>query len=184
MESRALILARWHAGRVWRRLGWDLAAGLLVALLALVLAWKSWLLAEDTRSLRAMREQLDSRARPLAADAGATETARQLEAFYARLPAQDEIATRVKALLALAGKSGVQLAHGEYHPVVDSAARLIRYQMIFPVRGEASRVQGFVLDALNGEPALVLDGISFRRDSVQSGEVETRLRLTLLARLP
>ncbi len=184
MESRALSLIRWYAGFAWRRLGWDLSAALICGVIAAVMVWQAWQSRDASRTLRTSLASIGGRAVSVPTQSGIQQITRGLEAFYANLPEQSEMASKVKRLFILAEKNGIQLSQGDYRPVPNPSAQVMRYQVTFPVRGEAKHIQGFILDALNDEPALGLEGMAFRRASATSGDTETRLRFYLLVRLP
>lgn len=182
MASGSLTLLRWHVAYGWRRLGWELAAvgGLLLA--GGLLLWQSRLLEREARTLRAQAEEQAHKPQPVLPAGDPFETQRRLEAFYAQLPGNDELAAGVKRIFLMAEKNRVRLAQGEYRPVQDAAAGLIRYQIVLPVKGEAAMLNGFMLDALAELPSLGLEGVAFKRETPAAGEIEARFRFFLLAR--
>lgn len=182
MASGSLTLLRWHVACGWRRLGWELAAvgGLLLA--SGLLFWQGRMLEQEARTLRVQIEEQAHKPRPVLAAGDLSETQLRLDAFYAQLPGNGELAAEVKRIFLAAEKNQVRLAQGEYRPVQDTVAGLIRYQIVLPVKGEAAMLNGFMLDALAELPSLGLEGVAFKRESPAAGEIEARFRFFLLAR--
>lgn len=181
MAAPALTVFGWQARRLARRAGWPawVAAVLLAA--AAVLHAQAAAYRAESGALRAEAARLA--ARPGAPEAAAADgNAARLAAFYERLPRQSEIAPQLKRLFAVADQNDIQLAQGEYRPQADREARVIRYGITLPVRGEARAIQSFILGALAEAPALGLEGVSFRRESERSGEIEARVRFVLIAK--
>ncbi|HEU4844719.1 MAG TPA: hypothetical protein VFT05_10680, partial [Burkholderiaceae bacterium] len=104
-------------------------------------------------------------------------------AFYAYLPGHDTIPDQLGELARVAQASGVTLAKAEYKAEQDSQASFLRYQITLPVRAEFTSVQNFIVGALQAVPALTLDSVAFKRDQIETGEVEARIQFVLLVRL-
>ncbi|MET0981634.1 MAG: hypothetical protein ABWY02_06005 [Telluria sp.] len=102
-----------------------------------------------------------------------------LALFYGSLGERRHTEQQVRALFALAAKSGLVLRQGEYKPAYDRNAGLHTYQVTLPVRGSYGAIWQFALGALRAIPFAALDEISFRRDAIGDAQVEARLRLTL-----
>lgn len=102
-----------------------------------------------------------------------------LALFYGTLGERRHTEQQVKALFALAAKSGLVLRQGEYKPAYDRNARLHTYQVTLPVKGSYGAIWQFALGALRAIPFAALDEISFKRDAIGDAQVEARLRLTL-----
>lgn len=182
MVGRTLKILLWQGTRWGRRLGWPWFTLLALALPGVYLA----LDAEDQSQQAAlMRHSARSHAaQPAPALPEIGDQNHALRMFDERLPAREEVSVHLRRLLELAAKRHVHLAKGEYQSVADAAAHLSHYQMNFPVKGDAAAIQGFVLAALAAEPALVLEAISFRRESAATDETDAHLRFALLVRSP
>lgn len=182
MAGRSLKILLWQGRRWGRRLGWPWLTFFALAMPGMYLMLDA---DEQSRQVTALRRSARPHAiepAPALPDIGDQNQA--LTEFDQRLPAREEISSRLRRLLDLAAKRHVHLAKGEYQSVADAQAHLTRYQMNFPVKGDAAAIQGFVLAALAAEPALMLDAISFRRESATTGETDAHLRFSLLVRLP
>lgn len=82
-------------------------------------------------------------------------------------------------VLEAAALERVAIDLGEYRVARERGAKLTRYQITLPVKGEYRAVRRFVARALNDVPGLALDGLALRRESVAATTVEARVQLTL-----
>jgi len=101
-----------------------------------------------------------------------------LSAFYGALGERRYAEQQVKTLFALAAKSGLSLAQGEYKSAYDRNAHVWTYQVNLPVKGSYPAIWQFAFGALRAIPFASLDDIGFRRDAIGDPQVEARLRLT------
>lgn len=101
-----------------------------------------------------------------------------LALFEAALGERRNAEQGVKALFALATKSGLTLRQGEYKSAYEKNARLHTYQVTLPVKGNYGAIWQFALGALRAIPFAALDEISFKRDAIGETSVEARVRLT------
>lgn len=105
--------------------------------------------------------------------------AEQLAAFYAHFPARESSPEWLGRIHAAAEAKGLQLNAGEYKLERRADSRLARYQITLPVQGSYAQIRSFVGEVLQAVPAAVLDDITLKRESVDSPQVEARIRLTL-----
>ena len=173
---------------VWLRLRIALSAANPVALGALLLCIASalalaWLVpARELVAEAALASRYAIEPEPVAAPqvvaAPATDE-HHLALFYGTLGERRHTEQQVKALFALAAKSGLVLRQGEYKAAYDRNARLHSYQVTMPVKGNYGAIWRFALGALRAIPFAALDEISFKRDAIGDTQVEARIRLTL-----
>jgi hypothetical protein len=162
--------------------GWIVVCASLVMLMGLTVRD-----AESDR-LAGLRAQLSAKAltadvnRP-AAPKALTGRA-QLQAFADRLPGHDDIPTAIQDLLNLAEDEGLTMAKGDYRPETDVAGGFLRYRLTLPVKGNAQAVYRYVQRALNKQPTLALETIAFKRERIESVEMEARIQWVMLTRLP
>lgn len=115
---------------------------------------------------------------------GGTDGRARLQVFERHLLAHEDIAAVVQDLLSLAEDHDLRLQRGEYRPQIDRAGGFLRYRMSLPVKGPALAVHGFMQAALRGHPALALETVQFKRERIESTEIEARIQWVLLTRLP
>ncbi|HAT32027.1 MAG TPA: hypothetical protein DCW29_14575 [Janthinobacterium sp.] len=170
----------WQARRLWRRGGWTAAAGLAALALALLAQQQSQgLLARQ----RLVAGELAAAVRLAALPAPALpDEADGMAAFYAYLPAHDAIPERLKDLVEVAQKSGVTLIKAEYKPQQENNAAFLRYQITLPVKAEYANIQTFLVNALQALPTLTLESVIFKREQIESAEVEARIQFVLLVK--
>lgn len=179
----SMLAARlaWEARRHGARLGWGAAVGACALAAAALCAWQS--------------QRLDARQHELAQQIGAARTAkpaqqrvalpdgaRRVAAFYAYLPAHDTIPDLLKQLVDVATSNGVVLAKADYKAQAEDGAAFMRYQITLPIKADYAKVQAFIVGALRDMPALTLDSVTFKREQIDTGEVEARVHFNLLVR--
>ena len=112
---------------------------------------------------------------PAPAPAGAAEG---LAAFYAAMGPARHPEQELRTLFQLARRNGLQLSQGQYDAKPDAAARLLRYQIMLPLKGEYSAVWSFAQMAMLAVPFASLDELSFQREAIGDAEVEASVRFT------
>ncbi|HKA42621.1 MAG TPA: hypothetical protein VKF40_11575 [Burkholderiales bacterium] len=139
-------------------------------------------LQQEVKLLKARADRLQTAAastRERSADARSGNAA-ALEAFPRRFPRFEEASQLVLMLHESAKRNGIVLDTGEYTVTPDAEARLVRYQVRFPVKGGYVPLRRFVADAMTQVPTMMLDEVTVRRASIAAGEVEARLQFTML----
>jgi len=105
--------------------------------------------------------------------------AEQLAEFYRIFPDERESPQWLEKLAVLAEKNGLSLNEGEYKPMRDKVGRLIRFQIMLPLKGEYPQIRRF-LAALPAEaPIIALENVQFSRQNIADSTVEARIRLVL-----
>jgi Tfp pilus assembly protein PilO len=171
----------WEMRRFGRRLGPGALVGSCLLALAGAAAWQSHAMAQR-QQLLALQVSAARSARPQPLADAPGDAARQLAAFYAYLPAHENIPELLKQLVAVAEKNGVTLAKADYKPQPEDNADFMRYQVTLPIKADYARVQGFIVGALHALPTLTLDSVTFKREQIETGEVEARVQFNLLVR--
>ncbi len=141
-------------------------------------------LASQAQALRDRVAELESHAGNQRHDAEPVRPASQLADFYELLPGVAQAPEVVRQLHANAHSAGLMLERGEYRPLPDASAKLVRYQIVLPVKGSYPQVRHFLSGALRDIPELALDGIAFQRDMGAPGQLEVQLRFTAFLRMP
>lgn len=130
----------------------------------------------ETRAARAARGGADGLAAGSNAVASSVE---QLERFQRQFPAFSDAPALVLKLHSIAAANGIALEAGEYRLVKDRDWNIARYQITLPLKGSYPQVRLFLAQLLDEVPALSLDEISIKRDSISARTAETRVRLTV-----
>lgn len=170
----------WQTRRQLRRIGAAALVGGAGLALAAAAAWHSQHLNQQQQRLT---RQVAAAARAAAQPTAPAPTeASSIAAFRAYLPAHDTIPDQLKELVAVARQHGITLTKAEYKPQQDDKAGFLRYQITLPVKADYARLQGFIINALQTLPTLTLDSVGFKRDQIESGEIEARIQFVLLVR--
>lgn len=173
---------RWTSRRWLRILGRPgvLAVGILVVFppfyfSAIVPAQERLDIARS--STLSLREQIMQASKTL--DGGRRTPAQQLAEYYRIFPEEPDLPQWLEKLVTLAEKNGLSLNEGEYKATRDRVGRLMRFQMVLPVKGEYPQIRSF-LSALPAElPILALENVQFARQKVADPAVEAQIRLVL-----
>ncbi|NVD69239.1 type 4a pilus biogenesis protein PilO [Duganella sp. BJB1802] len=170
----------WQTRRLLRQAGPGAVAGIACALLAVLAQWHATQLDQRQATLT---RQLNAAARAAAAPHTPAPTAAGgVAAFYAYLPAHEAIPDQLKELVKVAQQSGIALNKAEYKPEMDTKAGFLRYRITLPVKADYASVQTFIIGALQALPTLTLDSVAFKREQIESGEIDARIQFVLLVR--
>lgn len=182
----------WEGRRCMERFVWRFG-GLGVLILACMLTSSATLLFErqQANTLSQMRHALSVTASlkaiqsiPVNAAEGLSgRSFTRLQAFDAYLLPHDQIPDALKNLFSLATESNLLLARGEYKALVEIQGGFLRYGMTLPVKGDPQAIHTFVLTALAQNRTLALEGIQFKRERIESQEIEARIQWVLFTRL-
>ena len=176
---------RWEVSRLTRVLLLNLGWGATLGVLGLACATGFWASGQHLRTqAREMRQQLEERSRQPRPAPKRPDPSRALNAFYTELPSPEHIPQIVADLLALAERQHVEPQSAQYRTYVDSNGNYLRYRIVLPVKGNAAAVQSFLLAALHEHRTLALESAAFKRDKIESHDVEVRIQLALLTRIP
>lgn len=136
-------------------------------------------LHESVHETRAQVELISQRPRNLAA---APVQEKKLSARALDLPSAADALPQVMRLSDLAEAQGLKLRQGDYRLHRDRDAGVVAYQMHYPVTGSYAALRAFINRALEEFPALALEEVLIRRNSIGAQDVEARLRFTLYLR--
>jgi hypothetical protein len=183
----------WEARRLRQALNQRLGlAGWLTLALLLGAAGLAWQQAQWRQQLATLQSaQLAAPAQtPSAAPSPSGPSARpaldrgrdRLQDFAAILVPPQDVAFVVQAIIEQATGEGLLLARGDYRAQPDAPGGFVRYRMSMPVKGPAAAVHRLIVTALRAQPALALENVQFRRDTVEARDVEARIQWTLYVR--
>ena len=135
-------------------------------------------LEQQVRAERVALERLRTRTPYQPASNGREE---ELQRFYSLFPSAAQLGGEVERLHALARKSGLELAQGEYR-LERRAEGLWAYRITLPVRGSYSQFRTFLSAVLAGVPVASIDALRFERKKAADAQIEAQVRLTIHAR--
>lgn len=165
------------------RHGWPAMVGLMLLIAALGLhGFGVRAVQESTSIVRSQQATLQESTRfhlPQVDD-----SAKQQQALYAKLVDPSGALQAVNLIHRTAASHRVLLSSGEYRVVRDPKAQISRYQITLPVRSSYPNLRAWLAEVMNTIPTIALDEISVQRDTVASDDVDARVRLTLLMRVP
>lgn len=105
-----------------------------------------------------------------------------LQAFYAFFPKIDSSPFWIKELVQVAAQRGVEITGTEYRMVHERDVKLVRYEMVLPVRGKYAQVRGFIADTLRTVPAMALADVALKRQDAESELLDANLKFNLYLR--
>jgi hypothetical protein len=160
-----------------RRLGWPAWLGMALLLAIWPVAhWgadvhreRAQALREEARSAQPVRPVLDEE----------TQASLRQQRTQARLAEPVAALAVVEQLHRSAAAHSLQLATGEYRLLPAAGALPARYQIQLPVNGRYPHIRAWLGDAMNTQPGLALDELSFSRATVADAALQARVRWTL-----
>jgi len=179
--DRLMLQLRWQAGR----LGTIGKIGLGLIVVASIYFFSALLPQES--DLQKLRERAETLQMQELAKHNQNETEggkklssdQALQVFYDFFPRIDSSPFWIRELVQLAKKHNVELNSSEYRLVSENDARLVRYEMILPVKGRYPQIRAFMSAALQAVPAMAISAIAIKRENVTSDRLEVRLEINL-----
>lgn len=108
-----------------------------------------------------------------------------LGAFYARFPTQAAFPDALDQLLKTAAAHDLSVNDGEYTVTRETAGRLVRFQIVLPLRGSYPQVRSFLGALATEVPGIALENARFERPDIADPALDVKLRLVLfLVRAP
>jgi len=105
-----------------------------------------------------------------------------LNTFYDFLPPESAASKSVETVIKTAADHGIAMDKVEYQLSRNPSAAFSRYQVTLPVKADYVEVRRFVTEVLNALPNAALNDINFKRDEVNTGIVEARIRFDIYMR--
>ena len=102
-----------------------------------------------------------------------------LNDFRATLGDPRQVEQQITTLLALAAKNELALSEAEYQSAHSKIGHFQTYTATFPVKGSYSAIRTFCDQVLQAIPFAALDEVNFKRDSIATTTLSSRLRFTL-----
>lgn len=130
-------------------------------------------LQQKTEQLRA---QVQSRK---AANMQLLAPAEQLVSFYKIFPNASSAPDNLNKIYEAAKAHSLALEQGEYRMSRDENSKLVRYEIIFPVKGTYPQIRKFVNQVLKNIPTIALENITFQRQKVGESTIQSQIRFML-----
>lgn len=175
--------AIWYVRRLLQMAGWPAISS--IVLVSLVIAFYFLTLAPLQKNATDFKHDAESlRGKIVARRSGSSDQVigGQLAAFYAFFPQTDTLTETLSKLYGAAAKQNLVLDQGEYHLTPTQEGRLVRYDIVLPVKGPYPKLRSFVAEALKDNSNLALEGVTFNRQTATDIGVDSQVRLTLYMR--
>lgn len=173
---------RWMMRRWLNYLGWP-----GIAAIGLLVVCPVWFLSslrpmqlhlKEVRSDLALQSQRAARGEQANQDSMRS-PAEQLAEFYRAFPAERYSPQWLEKLIAIAQQNNLVLNEGAYKTSREKVGRLVRYQIILPVRGQYPQIREFLAEIPAEIPIVALENVQFERENIADTNVEARIRLVL-----
>jgi len=171
----ANVLSHWFVYR-FRRLGLPGWAG--VAMLVVALAYTFTVALPARERIAADGAESGRLARGIKVRAGQPEPLSptdQLAGFYKVFPRETTIPDWLDKLNDVADEHEIELDTGDYALNKVQSGRLDQFRIALPVQATYPQIRGFIDDALSSAPALALESVAFKRDSVDEDFISARV---------
>jgi len=103
----------------------------------------------------------------------------QLKVFYGQLPSLNRSDAYLAKIYAAAERQHIMLEIGEYKLAGAEIGNIQRYQITLPLKGSHVQIRHFLSEILTEVPAMSLDDISFKRETINLTVVNAVIKLTL-----
>ena len=180
----AAVLA---AKRFLRRAGWPGILGLAILLGSPVFyATTVMPMQKQLATLKAAQLQLRrDRAQTRRGEVKPAATGEmQLKAFYGQFPSSNRSDEWLAKIYATAERQHIVLESGAYRLTGAETGNIRRYQITLPLRGSHVQIRRFLSELLSEVPAMSLDDISIKRETIDLPVVNAVIKLTLFLGRP
>jgi hypothetical protein len=162
------------------RVGFIFSLVLMLVMLALLIA----VIFQSNTIQSELSKPIASNSASVSDQPAALSAVQEIERFQAYLLPNEDVSEVLRLIIGLANREGLQLVRGEYKVVSDARGGFVRYKMTLPVQGGASKVEQFILNALAEHKTLALDSVQFKRERIDTSDVEARVEWVLMTRQP
>ncbi|MBI3771683.1 MAG: hypothetical protein HY272_03175 [Gammaproteobacteria bacterium] len=107
-------------------------------------------------------------------------TSAELALYYRYFDRKQDSLDWLEKLYQIAAAENVILPRGAYKNITNQADKLYRYEVTLPATGSYVQLRRFIARATKEIPIMAIDGVSFKRDSIESPNVEAQIRLAFL----
>ena len=182
--NRLLPMLRWYMGRLGNLgkigIGLAVASGIYFFLAVMPQEAELQKLKDRAVTLQAQAALKKSSTGVMETESGRKMSGDQaLQVFYDFFPRVDSSPFWVRELVRVAKKQGVELSSSEYRLINEADARLARYEMILPVKGNYRQIRAFIAEALEVVPAMAISAIAMKRENITIDMLEARIEISL-----
>lgn len=103
----------------------------------------------------------------------------QLDSFFSAMPRVQQVSQSIETLFLVATNHQINLQEVVYRDELKSGESILRYGIEFTVQNDYLNIKAFLTELLAAIPYLALKEISFERDSIDVGEIQTHFKFTL-----
>lgn len=176
MGTKAIAFLHWELLRLQRRWGWPLWAGIVMMALVSWCGYQAWVLGEEAKKAVAFDRSEPAIERPRPRKPVSES---DLLSYYEALPSEDERFALVKRLLLAAQAQDLLPQQVDYKLEAEALTKVVRYQLVLPLKGDFSRIQAFLVEVLNENRSVAIDSLSIERESVELGDLEARVQFSI-----
>lgn len=177
MGGKTVAFLHWELLRLQRRWGWPLWFGVVLTVTACWCGYQVWLLDAEAKRLATFHNGLPQVERPRPSK---PVSENDLASYYEALPHEEERFALVNRVLQSAEKQGVLPKQVDYKLEAESLTKVVRYQLLLPLKGDFSAIQAFLVEVLNDNRSLVIDSLSIKREAVERADLEARVQFSIL----
>ncbi|GAO36451.1 membrane protein [Sulfuricella sp. T08] len=103
----------------------------------------------------------------------------QLKAFYGQLPSLNRSDECLAKIYAAAERQHIVLETGAYRLAGAETGNIQRFQITLPIKGSHVQIRHFLSEILTEVPALSLDDVNFKRETIDLTLVNAVIKMTL-----
>ena len=103
----------------------------------------------------------------------------QLKAFYGQFPSLNRSDEWLAKIYAAAERQHIVLETGAYRLAGAEAGNIQRFQITLPIKGSHVQIHHFLSEILTEVPALSLDDVNFKRETIDLTLVNAVIKMTL-----
>ena len=103
----------------------------------------------------------------------------QLAEFYRAFPNDSDLLPGIEKIFTLAQNQNLTLDQGEYKLSRDKVGKLVRFQMVLPVKGDYPQIRKYLDSLLTEIPNIALEHLQLERRKVGDPALEATIRLAL-----
>lgn len=172
----------WEMRRLTRRFGWGVCTGAMLGMGSCLFAVAAVQVAQQRvsteREISVLRAAQASRveiSKPLLEED-------RLSKLYSILPGRDKVHEELQRISDIAERNGLKVLEAEYRLTLVKGTNLAKYKISMPLKADYPSIQRFIAELLQESSAVALEGIDFRREKIESRDLEARLQLAIFVR--